>query len=218
VIPPGTSVGGIGAFLGWSGQSTPVVQYGRAEAIFSKGETADSVMHIEAGGVELSARSTTGRKVVIAVLGPGDFFGQGSIAGQRLRAVNATALTPCAIRVIGRRQMARLLDRRDGVSHYFIAHILARNIVMEGDLVDQILDSCEKRLARTLLLLAQYGQPEGPQPLLRGISRAKLAAATGAPRARVGFFMNRFRDLGFIDYSDGTLRINHTLLSVLLHE
>jgi CRP-like cAMP-binding protein len=176
-------------------------------------------MYIQAGGVKLSVLSKNGREAVVAMLGPGDFFGEGCLAGQPLRMGSATAITPSAILLVGKQAMIKLLHKQRGMSDRFIAHMLARNIRIEEDLIDQLFNSSEKRLARTLLLLARYGKHDKPARAVPKVSQETLASIVGTTRSRVNFFLNKFKRLGFIEY-DGQipLKINNSLLSVVLHD
>ena len=205
------------AFLESAGVARKIVDYRRSEAIFTQGDPCDSVLYIQKGGVKLSVLSKTGREAVVAMLGPGDFFGEGCLAGQPVRMGSATALTSSTILQVDKDQMVRLLHKQHSLSDRFIAHMLARNIRIEEDLVDQLFNSSEKRLARTLLLLARYGEPDKPQKAVPKISQATLAEMVGTTRSRVNFFMNKFKRLGFIEYKDG-LKIHNSLLTVVLHE
>ena len=176
-------------------------------------------MYIQGGGVKLSVVSQAGREAVVAILGPGDFFGEGCLAGQPLRMGSATTLAPSAILFVPKAAMVRLLHRQRALSDRFIAHMLARNIRIEEDLIDQLFNSSEKRLARALLLLARYGMPEKPARVVPRISQETLAEMVGTTRSRVNFFLNKFKKLGFIDYDGETpLEINSSLLSVVLHD
>lgn len=207
------------AFLDSSGITTTSVKYARGEHIFTQGEPGENVLYIRSGGVKLSVLSKTGREAVVAMLGPGDFFGEGCLAGQRVRMGSATALTPSAIASIRKDRMARLLHKQHAMSDRFISHMLSRNIRIEEDLIDQLFNSSEKRLARTLLLLARYGQRHKPARVVPTISQATLAEMVGTTRSRVNFFLNKFRKLGFIEYSaDLPIAINSSLLSVVLHD
>lgn len=207
------------AFLDSAGVAKTVVQYGRGDAIFTQGDACAHVMYVQAGGVKLSVLSKTGREAVVAMLGPGDFFGEGCLAGQRLRMGSATALTPSAILRVGKAQMVRLLHKQHAMADRFISHMLTRNIRIEEDLIDQLFNSTEKRLARTLLLLARYGKQDKPARVVPKISQETLAEMIGTTRSRVNFFLNKFKKLGFIEY-DGELplKINSSLLSVVLHD
>jgi CRP-like cAMP-binding protein len=205
------------AFLDSAGVARKIVDYRRSEAIFTQGDPCDSVLYIQKGGVKLSVLSKTGREAVVAMLGPGDFFGEGCLAGQPVRMGSATAITSATILQVDKDQMVRLLHKQHSLSDRFIAHMLARNIRIEEDLVDQLFNSSEKRLARTLLLLARYGEQDKPQKAVPKISQATLAEMVGTTRSRVNFFMNKFKRLGFIEYKDG-LKVHNSLLTVVLHD
>src|SRR3979490_2492501 len=174
-------------------------------------------MYLQEGGVQLSVVSESGKEAVVAILGPGDFFGEGCLAGQAFRMGTATAIAPSTVLVIEKREMFRVLHEQHALSDRFITFMLERNIRIEEDLIDQLFNSSEKRLARTLLLLARYGKDDGPHGLLPKISQETLAEMVGTTRSRVNFFMNKFRKLGFIKYNGG-LQINTSLLSVVLHD
>jgi CRP-like cAMP-binding protein len=174
-------------------------------------------MYVQKGGVKLSVLSKTGKEAIVAMLGPGDFLGEGALAGQPVRMGTATALADSTVLRIEKQQMIRLLHDQPRFSDRFIAYVLARNIRVEADLVDQLFSSSEKRLARTLLLLARYGKEDKPHRVLPKMSQEMLAEMIGTTRSRVNFFMNKFRKLGFIDYN-GELRINDSLISVVLHD
>jgi CRP/FNR family cyclic AMP-dependent transcriptional regulator len=205
------------AFLNSPGVARTLVDYQPAAAIFSQGDPSDTVLYIQHGSVKLSVLSKTGKEAVVGMLGPGDFFGEGALAGQPVRLATATAMTASTILVVPKRQMIRLLHRQHAFSDRFIAYLLARHSRLEEDLVDQLFSASEKRLARTLLLLARYGKPEGPRRVLPKISQSVLAEMVGTTRSRVNFFMNKFRKLGFIDYNGG-LKVHDALLSVVLHD
>ena len=205
------------AFLDSAGVAKTVIKYARNDVVFAQGETSDDVLYIQSGGVKLSVISKTGKEAVVAMLGPGDFFGEGCLAGQPLRMGSATAITPSAILRIGKDKMFRLLRKQHAMSDRFLSHMLTRNIRIEEDLIDQLFNSAEKRLARTLLLLARYGKEDEPSKLVPKISQETLAEMIGTTRSRVNFFMNKFRKLGFIEYNGG-LKINTALLSVVLHD
>jgi len=204
-------------FLDSAGVSRKVREYKRAEAIYAQGDAAESVMYLQSGGVKLTVINEVGKEAVVAILGPGDFFGEGSLAGQPVRIGTATAITPTAVLVIEKGEMFKVLHAEHGLSDLFIKFMLARNIRVEADLVDQLFNSSEKRLARTLLLLARYGKQDQPHGVLPKMSQETLAEMVGTTRSRVNFFMNKFRKLGFIKYNGG-LQINTSLLSVVLHE
>jgi len=204
-------------FLDSEGIARKIVGYRRAEVIFTQGDVCESVLYIQKGGVKLSVLSKTGREAIVGMLGPGDFFGEGCLAAQPLRMGSATAITSSTILVIEKNQMVRLLHRQHELSDRFISHMLARNIRVEEDLIDQLFNSSEKRLARTLLLLARYGKQDKPQRIVPKLSQETLAEMVGTTRSRVNFFMNKFKRLGFIE-TDGGLKINSSLLSVVLHD
>jgi CRP/FNR family cyclic AMP-dependent transcriptional regulator len=207
------------AFLESAGLPKTVAQYGRGEAVFTQGDACEHVMYIQSGSVKLSVLSKTGREAVVAMLGPGDFFGEGCLAGQSLRMGSATAMTPSTIRLVGKEQMVGLLHKQHAMSDRFISHMLARNIRIEEDLIDQLFNSSEKRLARTLLLLARYGKQDKPVRVVPTISQETLAEMIGTTRPRVNFFLNKFKKLGFIEYDgERPLKINSSLLSVVLHD
>ena len=205
------------AFLDAAGVSRRNVRFAEGVAVFAQGSPANTVFYIQKGAVKLSVLSKTGKEAVVAVLGPGDFFGEGCLAGQPVRMGTATAMTPTTAVRITKREMMRMLHDQPALSDRFISHMLARNIRIEEDLIDQLFNSSEKRLARTLLLLARYGKDEPAQRALPRLSQETLAEMVGTTRSRVNFFMNKFRKLGFIDYNGG-LRINNSLLSVVLHD
>jgi CRP/FNR family cyclic AMP-dependent transcriptional regulator len=204
-------------FLDSAGVAKKVIEYKREETVFSQGDPAKNVLYIQKGGVRLSVVNETGREAVVAVLGPDDFFGEGCLAGQPLRIGTATAITATTILAIEKNEMIRVLHDEHAFSDRFISYMLSRNIRVEEDLVDQLFNSSEKRLARTLLLLARYGKEDKPQRVLPKISQEMLAEMVGTTRSRVNFFMNKFRKLGFIKYNGG-LQINTSLLSVVLHD
>jgi CRP/FNR family transcriptional regulator, cyclic AMP receptor protein len=207
------------AFLESTRAANTVIKYGRGEAIFTQGDACDHVMYIQEGGVKLSVLSKTGREAVIAMLGPGDFFGEGCLAGQPIRIGSASAITPSVIRLVPKAKMIRLLHKQHAMSDRFIAHMLARNIRIEEDLIDQLFNSSEKRLARALLLLARYGKQDKPARVVPKISQETLAEMIGTTRSRVNFFLNKFKKLGFIEYNgEIPLKINSSLLSVVLHD
>ena len=207
------------AFLDSAGISRTILRYLPGDVIFRQGDACTHVMYIQSGAVKLSVLSKAGREAVVAMLGPGDFFGEGCLAGQRVRMGSATATAPSAILQVRRERMARLLHKQHAMSDRFISHMLARNIRIEEDLIDQLFNSSEKRLARTLLLLARYGKHETPSRAVPKISQETLAEMIGTTRSRVNFFLNKFKKLGFIEYSgDLPLTINHSLLSVVLHD
>ncbi|HXA00031.1 MAG TPA: Crp/Fnr family transcriptional regulator [Candidatus Dormibacteraeota bacterium] len=205
------------AFLDTAGLSRKIVKFRRSEKIYSQGDAAKGVHYIQEGAVRLSVVSEGGKEAVIAILGPGDFFGEGCLAGQPVCMGTATAILPTSILFIEKSEMMRVLHAEHELSDIFISHMLTRNIRIEEDLVDQLFNSSEKRLARALLLLARYGKEDQPHGVLPKISQETLAEMIGTTRSRVNFFMNKFRKMGFIKYN-GTLQINTSLLSIVLHE
>jgi CRP-like cAMP-binding protein len=207
----------VDAFLSSSGSARAVREYPAGAVVFAQGDPADSVVYIRAGGVRLSVVSRTGREAVVAMLGPGDFVGESALAGQRLRIATATAVVLTTAVMIETRRMMHVLHTEPALASRFLSYVLARNIRVEADLVDQLFNRSEKRLARALLLLARYGKDEAPNLVLPRVSQEVLAEMVGTTRSRVNFFMNKFRRLGFIDYN-GSLRVNRSLLSVVLHD
>jgi CRP-like cAMP-binding protein len=205
-------------FLQSAGLGKRVVTYARTDIIFSQGDPSDSVMYLRSGGVQLSVVSHEGKEAVVATLGRGDFLGEGALAGQPVRLATARATGPTEVLVVGKRQMIRLLKDQHAFSDRFIAHMLTRNARLEADLIDQLFNSSEKRLARTLLLLANYGKGDKPQRVLPAVSQETLAEMIGTTRPRVNFFLNKFRKLGFIEYDANGLTINSSLVTVVVHE
>jgi CRP/FNR family transcriptional regulator, cyclic AMP receptor protein len=204
-------------FLDSAGVARKVTEFKKKETIFSQGDPCRNVFYIQRGGVRLSVVNESGKEAVVAVLGPGDFFGEGCLAGQPIRIGTATSIAPTAALIIEKSEMVRVLHTEHEFSDRFISFMLARNIRIEEDLVDQLFNSSEKRLARTLLLLARYGKEDKLQRVLPKVSQEMLAEMVGTTRSRVNFFMNKFRKLGFIKYNGG-LQIDNSLLSVVLHE
>jgi CRP-like cAMP-binding protein len=194
-----------------------IKEFKRSDVVYSQGDAAKSVLYLQAGSVKLSVVSEAGKEAVVAILGPGDFFGEGCLASQSVRMGTASAITPSTVLVIEKREMFKVLHEQHDLSDRFIAFMLARNIRIEEDLIDQLFNSSEKRLARTLLLLARYGKEDQPHAILPKMSQETLADMVGTTRSRVNFFMNKFRRLGFIKYNGG-LQINTSLLSVVLYE
>ncbi len=205
------------AFLDSAGVARRLLDYSRKATIFAQGDSSKHVMYIQKGGVKLSVVNEVGKEAIVAILGPGDFFGEGCLAGQKICIGTATAITPTTVLAIDKNEMERVLHREHEFSDRFIKYMLARSIRVEEDLIDQLFNSTEKRLARTLLLLARYGKKDQPQKVLANISQEVLAEMIGATRSRVNLFMNKFKKLGFI-HTNGGLHINSSLLSVLLHE
>ena len=204
------------AFLKSAGMSPRTVRFATGAAIFAQGAQANSVFYVQEGGVKLSVLSSAGKEAVVAMLGPGDFLGEGCLAGQPVRMGTANAVIPTALLRIPKRDMIRMLHEHPEFSDRFLAHMLTRNIRIEEDLIDQLFNSSEKRLARTLLLLARYGKEETPRVLPK-LSQETLAEMVGTTRSRVNFFMNKFRKLGLIEYNGG-LKVNSSLLSIVLHD
>jgi CRP/FNR family cyclic AMP-dependent transcriptional regulator len=204
-------------FLDTAGVARKVIEYRRGESIYSQGDAAETVMYIQKGGVKLSVVNGSGKEAVVAMFGPSDFFGEGCMAGQPLRMGTTSAITPTTLLVIQKEELLRVLHAEHELSDHFIAYMLAHNIRVEEDLIDQLFNSSEKRLARTLLLLARYGKEEKPDRILPKVSQETLAAMIGTTRSRVNFFMNKFRKLGFIEYN-GKIKVNQSLLTVVLHE
>jgi CRP/FNR family cyclic AMP-dependent transcriptional regulator len=204
-------------FLDSAGVARKVTEFKKKETIFSQGDPCRNVFYIQTGGVRLSVVNESGKEAVVAVLGPGDFFGEGCLAGQPIRIGTATSIAPTTALIIEKSEMVRVLHTEHEFSDRFISFMLARNIRIEEDLVDQLFNSSEKRLARTLLLLARYGKEDKLQRVLPKVSQEMLAEMVGTTRSRVNFFMNKFRKLGFIKYNGG-LQIDNSLLSVVLHE
>jgi CRP-like cAMP-binding protein len=197
--------------------SRRTVRFASGAVVFAQGTQANSVFYVQEGGIKLSVLSSAGKEAVVAMLGPGDFFGEGCLAGQPLRMGTATAVMRTALLRISKRDMIRMLHEHPQFSDRFIAHMLTRNIRIEEDLVDQLFNSSEKRLARTLLLLARYGKEDTKQRVLPKLSQETLAEMVGTTRSRVNFFMNKFRKLGLIEYNGG-LKVNSSLLSIVLHD
>ena len=204
------------AFLKSAGVSARTVRFATGAVVYAQGTQANSVFYVQEGGVKLSVLSSSGKEAVVAMLGPGDFVGEGCLAGQPVRMGTAKAVMRTALLRIPKRDMIRVLHAHSEFSDRFIAHMLARNIRIEEDLVDQLFNSSEKRLARTLLLLARYGTEDTPRVLPK-LSQETLAEMVGTTRSRVNFFMNKFRKLGLIEYNGG-LKVNSSLLSLVLHD
>ena len=205
------------AFLATIGEGRKFVLFPRKQRIFAQGDAADAVFYVQTGKVKLTVVSKPGKEATISILGGGDFFGEGSLAGQALRMDSATAMTDCTVLRIDKKAMMEALHREHEFSDLFVAYLLARNIRYEEDLVDQLFNSSEKRLARILLLLAHFGKEGKPETVVPKISQEVLAEMIGTTRSRVSFFMNRFRKLGFIHYNGG-LQVQSSLLHVVLHD
>ena len=203
---------------GISGGKT-IVEYGPERRIFDQGQPADSIFYLRQGRVKLSVISQQGKEAIVATLAAGEFLGEGCLAGQPLRMSTATAVNDCSLYRIEKALMLRMLHEEHELSELFVAHLLSRNIRYEADLVDQLFNSSEKRLARTLLLLSHFGKESRAELVLPRISQKNLAQMVGTTRSRISHFMNKFRNLGFIDYSDNKgLTVNSGLLSVVLHD
>jgi CRP-like cAMP-binding protein len=212
-----TRVFDLEAFLSSAGTARRVLDCRRKQRIFSQGDAANTVLYVQEGAVRLSVISAAGKEAVVGMMGPGDFFGEGCLAGQPLRMGSAIALVPTRLLVVEKKKMMRMLHEQHALADRFIAYVLARNIRIEEDLIDQLFNSSEKRLARALLLMARYGMEGPPRRMKVKVSQEILAEMVGTTRPRVNYFMNKFRKLGFIEYNGG-IRINDALLSVVLHE
>jgi CRP/FNR family transcriptional regulator, cyclic AMP receptor protein len=194
-----------------------ISDYRKNQIVYRQGEPADSVFYIQSGKVKKTVVSEQGKEAVVALLGTGDFFGEGCLTGQPLRLATVSAITECVIVRIAKADVTRVIHKESAFAELFIAHLLARNTRVEEDLVDQLFNSSEKRLARTLLLLANFGKEGRPEPIIAKISQETLAEMIGTTRSRVSFFMNRFRELGLIDYN-GHIEVHSSLLNVVLHD
>jgi CRP/FNR family transcriptional regulator, cyclic AMP receptor protein len=204
-------------FLSGTNGGSTKSSYEKDQVIFSEGGAADSIFYVQKGQVKIVAHSEQGKEAVVAILGPGDFCGEGCLAGQPRRIATAFAMTNCVITRVDKAAMIRLLHDEPEFSGKFMSHLLTRNIRVEADLVDQLFNSSEKRLARMLLLLANFGKEGRPEPVIAKISQETLAEMIGTTRSRVSFFMNKFRKLGFIQYN-GHLEVHSSLLNVVLHD
>ena len=206
------------AFLAKVGEGKTISHYARGQAVFKQGDTADAAFHVQKGKVKVTVLSKQGKEAVLAILEPGDFFGEGCLNGQVVRVTTVTAMTECSIMRLDRAAMIRVLHDEPKFSELFIAFLLHRNARIEENLVDQMFNSSEKRLARLLLLLANFGKDDRrPEPVVAQISQETLAEMIGTTRPRVSSFMNKFRRLGFIDYN-GELKVRSSLLNVVLHD
>jgi CRP/FNR family transcriptional regulator, cyclic AMP receptor protein len=205
------------AFLATIGEGRKSVSIPKKQHIYAQGDPADSIFYIQKGKIRLTVVSKIGKEATIGILGEGNFFGEGSLAGQLLRMGSAAAMTDCQVLRIEKHAMVEVLHREQTLSDLFVSYLLARNIRYEEDLVDQLFNSSEKRLARVLLMLAHFGKDGIPEPVIPKISQETLAEMVGTTRSRVSFFMNRFRKLGFIEYN-GTLEVHSSLLNVVLHD
>ena len=207
----------VDAFLRSGGAGTTVVAYQPREIVFSQGDPSDSVMYLQAGTVKLSVLSRSGQEAIVAILETGAFFAESALVGDPVRHEAATAMTATTVLIIPKEQMIRLLHEEREFSHRVLAHMLARNIRIQEDVVDQLFNSSDKRLARALLLLAHYGKPGKAHRVLPSITQQTLADMVGTTRSRVNFFMNKFKKLGYIEYSGG-LKVNDSLLTVILRD
>ncbi|MFZ0801448.1 MAG: Crp/Fnr family transcriptional regulator [Terriglobales bacterium] len=208
-------------FLATIGEGRKNLTISGKRGIFAQGDAADAVFYIQKGKVRLSVVSKVGKEATIGIVGQGNFFGEGSLAGQSLRMGSAAAMTDCHLLRIEKKAMMEALHREHAFSDMFVAYLLARNIRYEEDLVDQLFNSSEKRLARVLLMLAHFGKEGVPEPVVPKISQETLAEMVGTTRSRVSFFMNRFRKMGFIQYAggvEGGLQVHSSLLNVVLHD
>jgi CRP-like cAMP-binding protein len=205
-------------FLATIGEGRKVVAFPKKQSIFVQGDAADAVFYIQAGKVKLTVVSKIGKEATLGILSEEQFFGEGSLAGQALRMGSATAMTDCELLRIDKKAMMLALHREHRFSDLFVAYLLARNIRYEEDLVDQLFNSSEKRLARLLLLLAHFGKEGVPETVIPKISQETLAEMIGTTRSRVSFFMNRFRELGFLDYGESGLKVHSSLLNIVLHD
>jgi CRP/FNR family cyclic AMP-dependent transcriptional regulator len=204
-------------FLATVNHGRTVSRYAKDAVVFQQGGPADAVFYVQKGRIKLVVESDEGKEAVVAILGPGEFFGEGCLIGQPLRLATARAMVECEIMRVRKAEMIRVLHDEPSFGELFTAHLLTRNMRVEADLVDQLFNSSEKRLARTLLMLANFGKEGGPQAITTKISQETLAEIIGTTRPRVSFFMNKFRKLGFIDYN-GTVKVHSSLLSVVLHD
>ena len=205
------------AFLTKLGEGRTVARYRENQPVFAQGDRADALFYLQAGKIKVTVVSKQGKEAVIAILGEGEFFGEGCLAGQPLRISSARAMSECSVVRLEKSHVIRMLHQEPDFSAMFVAHLLSRNIRIEEDLVDQLFNSSEKRLARVLLLLANFGKEDRPEPLVPKISQETLAEIVGTTRSRVSFFMNKFRRLGFIHYNGG-LQVHSSLLNVVLHD
>jgi CRP-like cAMP-binding protein len=206
------------AFLATIGDGRKILEFEKGETIFAQGDTADAVFYVQRGKIKLTVVSQTGKEATVGVLGESSFFGEGGLAGQAFRMGSASAMTDCTILRIDKQSMVQSLRREHSFSDLFVSHLLARNIRYEEDLVDQLFNSSEKRLARILLLLAHFGKEGKPEPVIPKITQESLAEMVGTTRSRVSFFMNRFKKLGFVDYDASGMRVHSSLLNIVLHD
>jgi len=204
-------------FLSKVGEGRKIVDYSKNQVVFSQAERADAIFYIQKGKVKLTVVSNAGKEAIIAILGAGDFLGEGSLAGRPVRMATATAMSDCSIVRLEKAAMIRMLHEEPAFSEMFLAYVLSRNMRIEENLVDQLFNSSEKRLARVLLLLANFGKEGKPEPVLAKMSQETLAEMIGTTRSRVSFFMNKFRKMGFIEYNGG-LHVHSSLLNIVLHD
>jgi CRP-like cAMP-binding protein len=206
-------------FLAGMSRGKTILEYGEGRTVFMQGDVADAVWYLQEGKVKHAVTSAQGKEAIVAVLGPGEFFGEGCLAGRAVRMATATTLSDCTLYKIDKTLMIRMLHEQHGISELFVAHLLMRNMRYQDDLVDQLFNSSEKRLARILLLLAHFGKESRAETVHPGINQEHLAQMVGTTRSRVSHFMNKFRTLGFIDYTgSGALTVNSGLMSVVLHD
>ncbi len=205
-------------FLATIGEGRKILHFEKDQAIFAQGGATDAVFYVQKGKIKLTVVSQAGKEATVGVLGEGTFFGEGGLAGQAVRMGSASAMTDCAVLRIGKQSMIEALHREPSLSEVFVTHLLARNIRFEEDLVDQLFNSSEKRLARILLLLAHFGKESKPETVIPKISQESLAEMVGTTRSRVSFFMNRFRKLGFVAYDGNSMQVHSSLLNVVLHD
>jgi CRP-like cAMP-binding protein len=204
-------------FLAKVGKGRTLADYKKNQKVFSQGDLADAIFYIQTGKLKLTVVSQQGKEAVVAILGAGDFFGEGCLAGQAMRMSSAATMTECSIMRLEKSSVVRLIHDEPSFSELFLRYLLSRNIRIEEDLVDQLFNSSEKRLARVLLLMANFGKEDKPEPVIPKISQETLAEIVGTTRSRVSFFMNRFRKLGFIEYNGG-LHVHSSLLNIVLHD
>lgn len=205
-------------FVSGRGAGRKIMNFAMKQSIFNQGAVCDSIFYVQSGKVKITVLSNRGKEAVIAILGDGDFFGEGAVTGQPKRLSAASAFTDCVVTRISRSALLRILHQEHGFSDYFVKYLVTRNARFEEDLVDQLFNSSEKRLARILLLLARYGKAGRPEPVVPHISQETLAEMVGTTRSRVSFFMNRFRKMGFIEYNHGHMNIHNSLLNIVLHD
>jgi CRP/FNR family cyclic AMP-dependent transcriptional regulator len=206
------------AFLARAGKGRSITKYQKSQTIFKQGDPADAVFYVQKGKVRISVVSDRGKEAIISILGPNEFFGEGCISGQALRIATVDAVAETVVVRIGKAEMVQLLQKEPLFSEMFMTHVLSRTMRVEADLIDQLFNSSERRLARLLLILANYGNEGKPEPVLAKISQETLAEMVGTTRSRVSFFMNRFRKLGFVNYDGQQIEVHKSLLNLVLHE